>query len=348
MKSWFVISVLFVFIIAGSLCLNGCKKNNSTPFHTTRINFVVPTGFPQPVYNFQNNPTTEEGFQLGRKLFYEGRLSLDGNYPCSSCHQQVAAFTTYNHDRSHGYNHTHTLRNSPGINNLAWYSVYLQDGGSASIEDIARNHITNPMEMAETMDHVVNKLKDDTSYQRMFRAAFGDGNVTQDRILNALKQFVINMVSANSKYDKMLSGSSVFSSQEQNGYQVFKSKCNSCHAEPLFSDFSFRNTGLDLDPFLNDYGRMRITNKSADSLKFRVPSLRNLDLTSYYGHDGRFSIFRMMIDHYRTGIIQSTTLDPSLRNGITMTDVEENDLVEFLFTLSDSSYLTNPRYSNIP
>lgn len=343
MKSRIVIASLLALIIAGSVVVNGCKKTEPR-FRATPLSFVVPPGFPQPVYDFKNHPITEEGFLLGRKLFYDGRLSIDGNYPCASCHQQVAAFTTFEHDRSHGYNHSHTLRNAPALANLAWYPVYKWDGSATTLEAISQAHITNPNEMAETMDNVVNKLKDDTAYQRLFAAAFGNAQVTSDRILNALSQFVINLVSANSKYDKVKRGETSFTTEEQNGYTVFQSKCATCHKEPLFTDFSFRNAGLEIDPNLKDYGRMRVTGNKADSLKFRVPSLRNVDLTSYYTHDGRYSVMRMMLEHYRYGVNQSATLDPLLTNGITLTDAQENDLIAFLRTLSDSSYINNPRF----
>ena len=347
MKKRLIISIFVAIVYAASLLLNACKKNDASFRAATPLTFVIPIGFPQPVYNFNANPTSEEGFLLGRKLFYDGRLSIDGNYACASCHQQIAAFTTFEHDRSHGYNHSHTLRNAPGLANLAWYPVYTQDGSATTLESIYYNHITNPMEMAENMPNVVNKLSGDTAYQRMFTAAFGDNRVTQDRIFNALTQFVINMVSSNSKYDKMLRGEYVFNSFEQSGYQTFQAKCGSCHKEPLFTDFSFRNNGLPLDPGLNDFGRMRVTGNRADSLKFRVPSLRNVELTSYYGHDGRMSVMRMMVQHYRAGAITpSPTLDPSLANGISLTQTEEDNLIWFMRTLSDSSYLTNPRYHN--
>ncbi len=323
--------------------MDSCKKND-LKISTTPLPFIIPPGFPSPVYNFQANAVTEEGFLLGRKLFYDGRLSIDGNYPCSSCHQQVAAFTTFEHDRSHGYNHSHTLRNAPGLANLAWYPVYNQDGSAATLEIIYTAHINNPTEMAENVDHVVDKIKNDTSYQRMFRTAFGTTEITAGRMFNALTQFVINLVSANAKYDRVLQGKANFTSNESNGYSIFKDKCAGCHREPLFTDFSFRNTGLDVDPSLKDYGRMRVTGNKADSLKFRVPSLRNAELTSYYGHDGRLSVMRMMIQHYRSGVIQSGTLDPSLTNGISLTNQQEDDLVAFLRTLSDSSYINNPRY----
>ena len=171
--------------------------------------------------------------------------------------------------------------------------------------------------MAETMPGVITKIKSDPVYRNMFLSAFGDGHVTADRIFKALTQFVINLVSVNSKYDKVKRGETTFSVQEQDGYTVFQSRCASCHAEPLFTDFSFRNTGLAVDPLLKDYGRMRVTGNPADSLKFRTPSLRNLELTSYYGHDGRFTLPRDMIHHYETGVQAGPTTDPALAGGIT-------------------------------
>jgi cytochrome c peroxidase len=343
-KTWIVITGLFLFLVSGVMVLNSCRKTPLSSYRPTPINFTIPNGFPNPVYNFQNNPLTEESFLLGRKLFYDGRLSLDGHFPCSSCHQQVAAFTTYEHDRSHGYNHSHTLRNAPGLANLAWYPVYKWDGSASTIEAISLAHITAPDEMAETMNGIIAKLKNDTAYQPLFQAAYGSPQVTQDGILKALSQFVVNLVSANSKYDKVKRGEASFTAQEQNGYTVFQNKCNTCHTEPLFTDFSFRNVGFEMDPFLNDFGRMRVTGDAKDSLKFRVPSLRNVDLTSYYLHDGRLSAMRMMLEHYRSGINAGPTLDPLLTNGISLTDSEENDIISFLRTLSDSSYINNPRY----
>lgn len=323
--------------------LESCRKNNP-PVIATRINFQVPPGFPSPVYSFQNNPLTQEGILLGRKLFYDGRLSVDGNFPCSSCHEPAAAFTTKDHDRSHGFNNSHTLRNAPGLFNLAWYPVFNHDASGGSLENIYRKHITDPTEMAETISNVISKLRSDAAYKNMFTNAFGDDEISEVRIYKALSQFLINMVSADSKYDRVMQGKASFNAREQNGYQVFLNNCSSCHSEPLFTDFSFRNIGLEIDMNLNDHGLMRVTGNSQDSLKFRVPSLRNLEFTSYYSHDGRFSLPRHVIQHYRFGINQSSTLDPSLVNGIQLTDQEENDLVHFLRTLSDSSFLNNPAH----
>lgn len=198
--------------------------------------------------------------------------------------------------------------------------------------------------MGETIPNVLNKLSADATYRAQFAAAFGDNKITEEHLYKALSQFVVSLVSANSKYDKVKRGEAAFTAEEQSGYTIFQAKCATCHKEPLFTDFSYRNNGLEFDVALNDRGRARVTGNSGDDLKFRVPSLRNAELTSYYGHDGRLSVFRMMIRHYQNGIVQTPTLDPLLTNGIPLTATEENALVAFVRTLSDSAFLNNPRY----
>jgi len=342
LKSWLLIGTLICFIVAGTTLLDSCKKQNIIT--TTSIQFIIPPGFPQPTYNFSANPLTEEGFLLGRKLFYDGKLSSTGNVYCGSCHQPVAAFTTFDHDRSHGINGNHTLRNAPGIFNMAWYPYFNQDGNTNSLWKLYENHITHPKEMGETIGNVLNKLQTDTSYKKMFHAAFGTETIDANRMYKALDQFVISLVSADTKYDKVMQGKQSFTTTEQSGFNTFQSKCTSCHSGALFTDFSFRNIGLGVDPALTDYGRMRVTNKPSDSIKFRVPSLRNLEFTSYYMHDGRINFPRNVLKFYQTGVNQSATLDPLLTNGIQLTQTEEDNLVEFLRTLSDSTFLNNARF----
>ncbi len=341
MKSALVIFSI-VFFVASTMVLDGCRK---TPVpETTPLPFVNPPGFPQPAYNFSANPLTEQGFQLGKKLFFDHHLSADGHVSCGSCHQPLAAFTTFEHDRSHGVNDTHTLRNATAIFNMAWYREFNQDGSAANLQTVYRNHFTSPTEMGTTMRKVMDHVNMDTSYRRMFRAAFGSEYVSEERIFRALDQYLVSLVSATSKWDKVQRGEASFSTEESGGYTVFKAKCNTCHPEPLFTDFSYRNTGLEADVSLQDFGRMRVTGNRADSLKFRVPSLRNAEFTSYYVHDGRANFFRTMIQHYRSGINSSPTLDPLLANGIALTNAELDQLVAFIRTLSDPAFINNPRF----
>ncbi len=309
------------------------------------IKLEVPKGWPEPYAIFSSNPLTEEGFQLGRKLFYDGRLSKDGNFSCGSCHQQFAAFATFDHDFSHGFEDQFTTRNSPGLHNLAWVPLYHWDGGVNHIEVQALSPLTAHNEMAEDVDSVLNKLRQDDKYKKMFKNAFGSDTINSQKMLKALAQFVGTLVSAGSKYDKVMRKEETFNPSEQHGYEVFQAKCADCHKEPLFTDNSFRNNGLILNPWLNDYGRMHITGESEDSLKFRVPTLRNVGVTQPYMHDGRFYSLGQVVEHYRSGIQQSSTLDPSLVNGIEFTPKEKYDLVLFLGTLTDSIFLKNPRFA---
>ena len=341
-----VIILLVSFVLLAVLILDACKKTDtSNPYSPTYLQLQVPAGWPQPVNIYANNPLTEEGFQLGRKLFYDGQLSKDGNFPCASCHQQFAAFATYDHDFSHGYNNGFTMRNTPATFNLAWAPLLDWDGSTSQIESEPLFHITALNEMAENIDNVLNKLRGDTAYPRLFKAAFGTTDITSQRMLKALAQFTGSIISANSKYDKYKRGEATFNSSELSGYNLFKAKCESCHKEPLLTDNSFRNNGMATNPFLNDIGRMRITNNRNDSLKFKVPSLRNIVQSFPYMHDGRFYTLGQVIDHYRTGIITTQpTLDPLLVNRIPITNAEKNDLLYFLYTLTDTTFINDPRF----
>jgi len=340
---------LFITLTGITILLDACKKadktNNSAGFNPTYLKFIIPAGWPQPATDiFKANPLTEEGFQLGRKLFYDGRLSKDGNFPCASCHQQFAAFATYDHQFSHGFDNALSVRNAPPIFNLAWMKEMHWDGGINHIEVQPLAPITNKIEMAETIGNVLKKLSIDSAYKRMFTAAFGDNMVNSQRMLKAISQFMGSIQSFNSKYDQVKRGAASFSVSEEMGYATFKAKCNTCHTEPLFTDYSFRNNGLTLDPFLLDKGRMGITNNPADSLKFKVPSLRNVAYTFPYMHDGRRFSLSQVIEHYRTGIaINQPTLDPLLKNRINITNQQKVDLVEFLRTLTDDVLLKDKR-----
>ncbi|MEP6948389.1 MAG: cytochrome c peroxidase [Ginsengibacter sp.] len=341
--------LIFFFIGSFALLLDAGKRNAHDfllPYTPTPLQLKIPAGWPKPPTNiFANNSLTEEGFQLGRKLFYDGRLSKDGNFACASCHQQFAAFATYDHDLSHGFHDQFTTRNAPPLFNLAWATLFHWDGGVNHIEVQALSPMTAPNEMAENVDSVLLKLRKDTAYRRMFRAAFGSNVISSQRMLKALAQFVGSLVSSDSKYDKVKRGEDKFNPTEQRGYELFKLRCNTCHKEPLFTDYSFRNNGLMVNSFLKDYGRMKITGNPEDSLKFKVPSLRNVSVTYPYMHDGRLYSLSNVIDHYSNGIQVSATLDSSLRKGIPFTTAEKNDLIYFLHTLKDTTFFKDKRFS---
>lgn len=341
---WKLIFILFFNFLLASLLFNSCKKGSEDIPGKTALSFAVPKGFPAPVYDFYQNPLTEEGFQLGRMLFYDGRLSIDGHYPCASCHQQVAVFGTYNHDLSHGYNEQHSNRNAPGLFNLAWKKEFHADGKFKSLEDECLDPIQAPNQMAAEIGNVLTKLRSDVHTRNMFKAAFGTEEITIQRMEKALAQFAVSMITANSKYDRVKRRENVFTEYEQRGYQLYKQNCASCHPEPMFTDYTYRNIGLKINPALNDYGRMMVTGKKEDSLKFQAPSLRNVSLTYPYMHDGRYASLNACIEHYGKNVQQSATLDTMLANGIHFTNAEMIDLVTFLRALTDSTLTKDPRF----
>ena len=306
------------------------------------MKFENPQGWPLPVYNFAGNPLTEEGIALGKKLFYDGILSKDGNFPCASCHQQVAAFATFDHDLSHGFNGQFTTRNAQALQNLAWMKEFHHDGGINHLDVQPIAPITAPNEMAETLENILRKLGENAGYRKMFKSAFDNETPTTASMTKALSQFMLTMVSADSKYDKVKRGETTFNLAESLGYEIFKEKkCNSCHAEPFFTDFTYRNNGLPLEPVLRDNGRMRITRNPADSLKFKVPSLRNVLLSFPYMHDGRIKDIYDVLEHYNARVINGPTTDPLVKNKIPLSNFEKGQIVAFLGTLTDQSFITN-------
>ncbi len=323
--------------------LAGSKTGEVSP--PDPIKFEIPKGWPRPASNiFVKNKLTKQGFELGKKLFHDGRLSRDNMVSCGSCHQQFAAFATFDHDLSHGVGDKFTTRNAPGLFNLAWMKEYHWDGGANHIETQALSPITAHNEMDEEISNVIGKLQADTSYHRMFSEAFGDPSITSQRILKALAQFTGSLVSSNSKYDRVIQGKDEFTRYEQRGYEIYKANCSSCHAEPLFTDNSFRNNGGMLNRF-NDEGRKLITGKTPDSLRFKVPSLRNIQVTFPYFHDGSIYSVPQVVDHYLSIDTARSDIDPILRKKITLTKAQKNELVYFLYTLTDSSFLKDPRFS---
>lgn len=340
-----VIISLFLFASASLFIIGAGKDDGYGPFKPAYLEFKIPKGWPKPPGNiFAQNKLTEQGFQLGKKLFYDPRLSKDKEVSCASCHQPFAAFSTFNHDLSHGINNSFTSRNAPALMNLAWMKDYHWDGGINHIEVQPLSPLTAPNEMGQTLDSVLFFLRSDTSYKRMFKAAFGDTHVSSQRMLKALAQFTGSLVSSNSKYDRVKNGLDTFSNYEKNGYEHFKAHCASCHKEPLFTDNSFRNNGLPLNRF-KDVGRQKITGLSSDSLKFKVPSLRNIQLTHPYMHDGSIFSVPQVIDHYIAKINMSQQgLDSNLQKPILLNNLQKNELVYFLYTLTDTSFTKNKRF----
>ncbi|MCB9359688.1 MAG: cytochrome-c peroxidase [Flavobacteriales bacterium] len=314
------------------------------PTNTTSVKINYPDYFPKPNYNFNKNPLTQEGIDLGRKLFYDPILSKDSSISCSNCHLSYTAFTHVDHRLSHGVNDSIGNRNSPSLMNLAWHTSFMWDGAVNHLDVQALAPISHPAEMDEDLNNIIRKLKK-TSYPSMFYQAFGNSKITGENLLKAISQFELTLISCNSKYDSVMAKTATFSLQEDNGYKLYKNKCSSCHTEPLFTNNQFENNGLEIDSVLNDLGRYRITKNPNDSLKFKIPTLRNIEFSFPYMHDGRYQTITEVLNHYTNNITPSNTLAKQLKNPIKLTSNEKVDLTAFLLTLTDKNFLFNKEHN---
>ena len=335
MKSYWKYSVAICVILIGY----GFSDQFTTPLY-----FEIPNGWPKPKYDFNQNPLTEEIFQLGRNLFYDPILSRDNTISCQSCHLQQTGFTHVDHDVSHGIEGKIGTRNSLALINLAWSKNFMWDGGVNNLEMQPLNPITNPLEMDEKLENVVAKLQASEKYKILFAKAFGDEKVTSQGLLKALAQFTVMLKSSNSKYDKVMRKEAIFTTQEQNGYALFKTNCALCHKEPLFTDDKFEKNGLTIDENFNDFGRIKISNKKEDYLRFKIPTLRNIQFTFPYMHDGRFKTLTEVVKHYNS-LGHDKSLPKELAKPMNLSDNDRVDLVAFLLTLTDKEFLFDKRFS---
>jgi len=339
---FFFVSLFFFFLLFTGLI------SNSDYFSITPkdVEFHIPKGFPPPIYNFKTNTPTPAGFMLGRKLFYDPILSKDSSISCGFCHQRIAAFSHIDHSLSHGINGLIGKRNVPPLENLAWGNSFMWDGRINHIEMQPLSPISNPLEMNETIQNVIRKLQTDREYTSMFKAAFGDSIVSSCNMLKALAQFTGLMISANSRYDKYMRGEDSLSASELNGLKLFRNKCDQCHKEPLFTDNTFRNTGLPMDSNLKDSGVAAINGQMKDFMKFKVPSLRNVEMTYPYMHDGRFRNLKQVLDHYTQKFSRESHVDPILVKGIKLSEIDKSNIIAFLKTLTDRTFLHDRRFAD--
>lgn len=342
------ILIIVVFIQVLSL---SCSKEEGG-YEPKPLSLEIPSNFPEIVYDLENNPLTEEGVALGKALFYEGKLSANNAIPCAFCHEQAFAFTHHGHTLSHGVNGGIGFRNTPPIQNMAFKKEFMWDGTATHLDLQPIIPLTSEIEMGETLSNVIDKLQADSYYKQQFSKAFEDGEINSSNMLKALSQFMITMVSGNSKYDKYVRNEDgiTLTQEELNGLEIFQNKCASCHATDFFSDQSYRNTGLPINPKLNDKGRYVIFENLDDLYKFKVPSLRNIEVTAPYMHDGRFSTLEAVLDFYDSGMVDNGNVEESLKRedgsfGITLSTSEKESLIAFLKTLTDNEFLNDERFS---
>lgn len=307
---------------------------------------VQPEGWPRPNAAYNKIKLNREAINLGRKLFYDPILSADSTISCASCHLSYTGFTHTDHALSHGIAGKIGTRNAPAIFNLGWSRQLMWDGASAGVFEFSSRPITNPLEMNETMPHVLEKVRRVHDYKLRFTILYGDTAVTEKRFLDALGQFLLSIQSYNARYDRVKRGEDTFNRYEAHGYAVFQQNCATCHTEPLFTNNGFENNGLPADTTLNDVGRYKITGKGKDKYRFKVPSLRNVEVTYPYMHDGRFRNLQMVLLHYTRGVQHSKYLSPQLRNHISLSTEDKQDLIAFLRTLTDETFLKNRAYND--
>jgi len=335
-------SIVYLFLIA--LLVYACASTKIVSDSSDmEVAFDIPDGWPDPVYDFSKNPLTEAKIALGRKIFYDPILSRDSTISCASCHLSYTAFTHTDHDLSHGIEDRIGTRNSSALTNLAWSPYFMWDGAINHLDMQALAPIAHPDEMDFDVKLVIDRLNRNESYKMAFQDAWGDEVATGEHFLKSISQFILTFVTANSKYDQVMRGEEgvAFSDKEQRGYDQFKAKCASCHVEPLFTDYSFQNNGLAIDPTLNDNGRMMVTGNVSDSLKFKVPSLRNIEFSDPYMHDGRFRRLKFVMRHYGYGMVEHDNLADQLRGKIDLSPDERVELIAFLKTLTDQEFLRN-------
>ena len=308
-----------------------------------------------------NNPITDPGATLGRVLFYDKKLSANNTISCASCHSQENGFSDSN-ILSIGFEGGLTGRNSMGLANAKFYQNgrFFWDERAATLEDQVLMPIQDAVEMGLTLDELVSKVAAEDYYSILFTRAFGDDNITTQRISFALAQFIRSMVSYESKFDEGMAQTNNpdqnfpnFTASENLGKNLFfsnRTRCNDCHDTNAMVGDAPRNNGL--DAIITDLGVGGVTGNNNDRGEFKTGSLRNIELTAPYMHDGRFATLGEVIDHYDSGVQNSNDLDNRLRvNGgqvrrLNLNAAERQGLIDFLLTLTDNNFISDEKYSD--
>jgi cytochrome c peroxidase len=326
----------------------------------TPVTLKQPQGYPKMDIP-TDNPITTEGVELGRRLFYDPILSRDSSISCSSCHLPQGSFTD-NKALSKGVDGILGDRSAMSLENIGFVKNGLfWDGRVKTLEEQALLPVEDPIEMHHIWEKVEQILRGHKDYPTRFRKAFGmktKGEITKTHVVKALAQFERTLISGNSKVDKILRREDVFTDDELNGYLLFfnddpkkDAQCGHCHGAPFYGANEFFNNGLDSVKTLNDFkdlGLGKVTGKLFDKGKFRVPSLRNIEFTAPYMHDGRFKTLDEVMNHYASGGHLADNISPfiPLIKDIKMTAKQKSDIITFMKTLSDTSFINNPAFKN--
>jgi len=354
---------LTAVVCAGALlCLSAwmftsCEKEKYSP---TPYEITIPRYFPTALNIPADNPLTEEGIALGEKLFHDPIISGEPSEGlcCASCHVKSAGYDLggdnprLENGRPRGAAGV-THHNALPLCNLVFNRQgYLWNGsvaGEKNIEDIVRTAITLPEELNASEDQVVAAISADAGYREMFRKAFGDEEVTMDRISKAIAQYVRTLISAESKFDHYLRGEATLTDAELRGYILFTTEegadCFHCHGSagtPLFTTNLFYNNALTAHPE-DPMDRFSVTGDEMDHGCYRAPTLRNIAVTAPYMHDGRFNTLDEVLDFYNSGLQSSPYASPLMHKlpdgGACLTPSQIADLKAFLNTLTDEKFI---------
>lgn len=362
-----------IALFAGAILMSSCKKDvpfveeyaefDNTPTSLQYVNNTL------PVPNLpEDNPLTVEKVKLGRMLFYEEALSKDGSMSCATCHLQIEGFSDSD-QFSEGVEGLLGKRQAMAVVNLAWNeNGFFWDGRAELLRHQSVLPIQDPLEMNETLENAITKLETfelynlQKLYKNQFIRAFEDGQINELNISLALEAFMMTIVSDDSKYDRYLAGTATLTPAEERGRELFFAEyneffpetsgadCAHCHSGTNFENDQYMNNGLDSDADFTDLGRYDVTENEEDKAKFKVTSLRNIAVTAPYMHDGRFNTLEEVVDHYNEGLHSSSTLDPALAStmgtGLMLDAGDKADLIAFLHTLTDETYLNNPDYTD--
>ncbi len=341
-----------IILISIYLFLISCERDipieiplKPIPYNPTFVTFISPIGFP-PANIPLNNPLTEEGIMLGKKLFNDPILSGNNQQACVNCHIQEFSFTDPS-QFSIGTSGETGNRNSMPLVNLAWSTSNFWDGSVNSLEEQALDPVTSPIELHSiSWKKVVEELKKTNDYPDLFYRAFGLIDFDSTHVVKAIAQFERTLVSANSKFDLFIQNQINLTNSELRGMEIYmteKGDCFHCHSYPFMTNHDFHNNGLDLEPFA-DNGLGEITGEKLDNGKFKTPTLRNIALTAPYMHDGRFSTLEEVVGHYNSGGLQSSTVDPLMKyvgTGLGLTTQDKEDLINFMLTFTDTTFINN-------
>jgi len=353
---------IFLILLGTLLIFSSCRRDKLSR-SVTPYKLDIPSHFPDmPIPS--DNPMTVEGVELGRKLFYDKQLSRDNSISCGSCHSPESAFSDPN-QFSQGVDGKIGKRNSMALINLGWQTSFFWDGRSETLEEQILFPVTDPHEMDQSWEATISKLSQSTEYNNDFYTVFGVEEFNSSHVVKAIAQFLRTMISGNSKYDVMYKyqNSIPLTDAEQEiwdeitveewaGMDVFFSlsggDCLHCHDGALAQVNMFSNNGLDFT--FDDPGRMLVTGNPNDEGHFKVPTLRNIELSAPYMHDGRFSSLEEVVNHYSFGVVNSPTIDPMMefasQGGVQLDAQERQLLITFLKTFTDEEFINNPDFQD--